>query len=322
MHKNIKEIYGKCYYGIKTGFNEAFILNENINDESDFIKPALEGKDIKKWVTSFESKYIIVFENGWTKKEYGDYINEEKALELLKKDHPIVINHLLEYKNKLKERYDQGEFWWELRQCTYYDLLNKPKIIFPNLQVKNKFSYDNKNKYLIAPAVFLPNAEMDLIAILNSKLIWFYLINTCVSRKGGYYEIKPQYFEKIPIAKYNNKIKKILKKYSKSLIKNKKRIQEIYNINFYQLINKYSSQKGISLERILKESNFNNNIYIGRARKVRDFKVNINTNIITLYSEKSSNGRYELLKFEENNEYKRRFFKYYLENLTEKQLEE
>ena len=43
---------------------------------------------------------------------------------------------------------------------------------------------------------------------------------------------------------------------------------------------------------------------------------------MTLYSEKSTSGKYELLKYEEDNEYKRRFIKYYLENLTEDQLEE
>ena len=70
------------------------------------------------------------------------------------------------------------------------------------------------------------------------------------------------------------------------------------------------------------QKDFYNKIYSGRARKVREFTVNINTNIITLYSKKSSSGKYELLKFEENDEYKRQFLKYYLENLTENQLEE
>ncbi len=34
---------------------------------------------------------------------------------------------------------------------------------------------------------------------MNSKLIWYFLQSICVIRSGGYIEVKPQYFEQIPI---------------------------------------------------------------------------------------------------------------------------
>src|SRR6056297_2933233 len=93
------------------------------------------------------------------------------------------------------------------------------------------------------------------------------------------------------------------------------------NHSFNSLGKRFLSTKKNNMKKIINNTNFKNKIYSGRASKVRQFTVNINTNIVTIYSEKSSGGKYELLKFEEKNEYKRRFIKYYLENLTEDQIE-
>ncbi|WP_211435930.1 TaqI-like C-terminal specificity domain-containing protein, partial [Candidatus Kuenenia stuttgartensis] len=109
-----------------------------------------------------------------------------------------------------RKRYDKGEFWWELRNCAYYDLFAKPKIIFPNLQNSNKFAYDISGTYLNAPAVFLPTDAKWLLGILNSKVVWYFLKTICVVRSGGFIEVKPQYFEQIPIPILKNTDKKQL----------------------------------------------------------------------------------------------------------------
>jgi adenine-specific DNA-methyltransferase len=81
-------------------------------------------------------------------------------------------------------------------------LFDKPKIIFPNLQNNNKFAFDDTGVYLNAPAVFLPSNDKALLAILNTKVVWHFLKSVCVIRSGGYIEVKPQYFEQIPIPEY------------------------------------------------------------------------------------------------------------------------
>ncbi|MDA3937855.1 MAG: restriction endonuclease subunit M, partial [Spirochaetia bacterium] len=104
-------------------------------------------------------------------------------------------------------RYDKGDFWWELRNCAYYNLFDKPKIIFPNLQNANKFCLDSEGVYINAPAVFLPVANKTLLCIFNSKIVWEFLKSICVVRSGGYIEVKPQYFEQIPIPELKNEEK-------------------------------------------------------------------------------------------------------------------
>ncbi|MBS4070364.1 MAG: N-6 DNA methylase [Algoriphagus sp.] len=204
VFKTIKEQYGKSYRGLITGLNEAFIINSSQLKDSTHVKSIYEGKEIKKWNTPDPNQKLILFPSGWTKGKYGVEINEELALGNLKRDFPEIMKILLPFQDAAKKRYDKGDFWWELRNCAYYDLFEEPKIIFPNLQNSNKFSFDDQGVYVNAPAVFLPSDRKTLLCILNSKIVWMFLKSICVVRSGGYIEVKPQYFEQIPIPELKN----------------------------------------------------------------------------------------------------------------------
>ena len=91
--KNISNI--NIYYGIKTGLNEAFIINEKIkdsllsnSDNAQFIKPIVRGKDIKRWKINFEHLYVILI-------KYGE------GERLYETNHPIY-SYLKKYKKNLR----------------------------------------------------------------------------------------------------------------------------------------------------------------------------------------------------------------------------
>ncbi|MBL4559964.1 MAG: Eco57I restriction-modification methylase domain-containing protein [Labilibaculum sp.] len=222
--KPIREQYGKCYYGIKTGLNDAFIINDS-QPLSEHVKSIYEGKEIKKWNTPLANQKLILFESKWTKSTYNSEIQEANAFKSIKNDFPELINHLATFEEKAKKRYDKGDFWWELRNCAYYDLFDKPKIIFPNLQNTNKFCLDPKGVFINAPAVFLPINSKTLLCILNSKITWFFLKSICVIRSGGYIEVKPQYFEQIPIPELKNE--ETFEQLADSIIENTAKSQNV-----------------------------------------------------------------------------------------------
>ena len=203
--KSLLELLGKCYYGVKTALNEAFVTENDLGTYS-VLKNVYDGKDLKKWVTPSPFKKMIVFESKSTAKQFGK-LSESAALKKMQEAFPEIFQHLEPYKEKAVKRFDKGEFWWELRNCAYYNLFEKPKIIFPNLQNSNKFAFDETGIYLNAPAVFLPSNDKSLLAILNSKVVWHFLKSICVIRSGGYIEVKPQYFEQIPIPHIDEKEK-------------------------------------------------------------------------------------------------------------------
>lgn len=205
-NKSILELYGKCYYGVKTALNEAFITEIDLGN-SKVLKAVYDGKDIKKWKTPSPFKKMIVFPSKSTQAIYGS-LSESEAQSKMQIAYPEVLNHLIPFKNKAKVRADKGDYWWELRNCAYYDLFSKTKIIFPNLQNSNKFAWDESGTYLNAPAVFLPTEDKYLLGILNSKVVWHFLKSICVVRSGGFIEVKPQYFEQIPVPVVSEKEKK------------------------------------------------------------------------------------------------------------------
>ena len=234
---NVRGKYGKCFRGLITGLNEAFILKNEI-PVSNHIKYIYEGKEIKKWHTSTPEQKLILFKSKWTKATYGSNISEEEALSMLKADFPELIEQLIPFEEKAKKRYDKGEFWWELRNCAYYDLFDQPKIIFPNLQNSNKFCLDSEGVFINAPAVFLPVASKTLLCILNSKIVWEFLKSICVVRSGGYIEVKPQYFEQIPIPDLKNE--KAFEQKTDSIINCTSELQNIQSKFLKYLQSQYS----------------------------------------------------------------------------------
>jgi len=230
--KRIKDIYGKCYYGVKTALNEAFIIKADL-EVSEHLKYIYEGKEIKKWITPQPSQKLILFKNGWTRGYYGENFTEQEYLKKLQIQYPEIMNNLLSFEEKALKRYDKGEFWWELRNCAYYELFEKPKIIFPNLQNENKFCLDSKGVFINAPSVFLPVADKTLLSILNSKIVWEFLKSICVVRSGGYIEVKPQYFEQIPVPEFRNE--EMFEVKADAIIKNTSDYQTVLS-NFIDLL--------------------------------------------------------------------------------------
>jgi len=241
-YKTVREIYGKSYRGLLTGLNEAFIIPKTY-PTGEHIKPIFEGKELEKWISPESVQQLILFESKWTKENYGEATTETLALEKLKNDFPELINHILPLEERAKKRYDKGDFFWELRNCAYYDLFKKPKIVFPNLQNNNKFAFDETGGYINAPAVILPTKDKFLTAILNSKLVWYFLANICVVRNGGYIEVKPQYFEKIPIPALSEPTKVALDNLTDEVIFKTSEKQKIGSKFIKLLFNKFAELK-------------------------------------------------------------------------------
>ena len=221
--KSVREQYGKCFRGLLTGLNNAFIINEEIKEllntkdakSDELIKPIYEGKDLQKWHNPKLQKYLICTHNGY---EGTQAVNIE--------DYPAVKEYLDGFEPQLSKRYDKGNTPYNLRNCAYQPLFYQPKIIWGNLQNSNKFSWDDNGTVISAPACMLPSNNKALLAILNSKIVWIFLTSICVVRNGGYIEVKPQYFEQIPIPPIENEFGNALSALADTMLSLHKQLQE------------------------------------------------------------------------------------------------
>ncbi len=197
----------KMYYGLKTGLNNAFIIDEATRESyvkqnpknEELIYAYASGPSISRYSPIEKKEYIIAIPKGWT----NERVNRGHW-KWFSSTYPELAIHLKEYEQSAQKRYDKGDYWWELRACDYYDAFEKPKITWGNLAQKPKFTMDFEGFYINAPSVIIPLEDYYLLGILNSSITDFFMREVAAGRQGGFYEYKPMYVGMIPIRKIDN----------------------------------------------------------------------------------------------------------------------
>ena len=201
-------VEGRFYYGIKTGFNDAFVIDGPTKDrliaehESSraIIKPFLRGRDIKRWRVEPEDQWLIKIESSENMKHPWTGLDDKKAEAKFAECYPAICNFMHGYKKELINRYDQGKFFWELRSCAYWEKFEQPKIVVPAIQNKVDYAPDSTGFYSNDKTSIIVDQRWPyLTAILNSQVSWWLTQQLFSSKQGGFFEFKPMYFSLIPI---------------------------------------------------------------------------------------------------------------------------
>ena len=145
-----------------------------------------------------DRNYLILLECGQTKKWFGD-LNESDAWQKIEARYPAIAQHLEYYESKAKKRYDQGDYWWELRACAYYDEFEKEKVVVPSITNKPNFTIDKRGHYSNDKTTIIIIPNISALPILNSNLIKFFMHSIASTKQNGYYEYKPMYLSQIPL---------------------------------------------------------------------------------------------------------------------------
>ena len=186
-----KYIGSKFYYGIKTGFNEAFIIDEATRNRLiaedaksvEIIKPFLRGKDVKRYKVTYANLYLILAYRGIDIKKY-----------------PAIYKHLQQYETQLKGKAGGGQ-WYELQASPGdFTRFENVKIVYPDIAKRPRFAIDTGERYIGDTMFLIPKNAEYLVGLLNSNCIeWFYSTISS-SIRGGYLRFKSIYMEQMPIA--------------------------------------------------------------------------------------------------------------------------
>lgn len=187
-------------YGIKTGFNEAFIIDGKKRKElieqdpksEEIIRPILRGRDIKRYSYDFADLWLINTHNG----------NRQIGVAPVNiKDYPAIKKHLDTFYTELEKRTDKGETPYNLRNCAYMDDFSKQKIVWKRVGSILRFSYDESGTMALDSTCFATGKFIKyLVAVLNSKM-GHYLMKDAPQTGTGDLLISVQAIEplKIPI---------------------------------------------------------------------------------------------------------------------------
>lgn len=218
------EIYvkGQIYYGIKTGFNKAFVIDGKKRKEliaqdpasEDLIKPVVEGKVLYRWYYN-SNNWLIFTRRG---------VNIDK--------YPAIKKHLTRYRKELEPKPENwndninwpgrkaGPYkWFEIQDIiAYHSAFEGSQIVWGNLGLSPSFTFVKGPMYANAPANTIPTDDLYLLGVLNSSSADFFFSHTAIQRNGGYYEYKPIYVKALPIPKASDKEKKAIEKLVKKCL--------------------------------------------------------------------------------------------------------
>ena len=179
-------------YGIKTGFNDAFIISTKKRNEildncssdeerqrtAELIRPILRGRDIKRYGYNWADLYLI-----------ATFPSRHYNID----DYPAVKAHLLSFgkerleqtgkkyiidAEEVKARKKTNNKWFETQDSiSYWEDFNHPKIVWGEISDRSKFAYEAEGRYIPEATTFLMSgANLPyLLCVLNSPLSeWFF----------------------------------------------------------------------------------------------------------------------------------------------------
>lgn len=220
---------GRMHYGLKTGLNDAFVIDTDTRNtivgrspqSASVIKPLLRGEDLRPWYQDYDGLWLILLEARWTRRRYGDVLTESEAWSLLRQEFPAIADHLEPYADKARKRSDQGDFWWELRPCDYYQAFEQSKILWPDIAKIPRFSWDESGYYFGNTAYMIATSERWLLGLLSSRCTWFAISETAsgLGERAGLnrYRLIDQFMRPIPVPDTSPNDQEVIASYALTL---------------------------------------------------------------------------------------------------------
>ena len=199
------------YRGVLTGCNEAFIISTEKRNEilancktederkrtEELIRPILRGRDIKRYGYEWADLWLINTHNGV----------KGRIPRIKIEDYPAVKAHLDQFWDKIKDRADQGDTPYNLRNCAYLEEFFKPKVMYPNMTKYIPFYYDTRGFYQNDKSFMITGRHIAfLTAFLNSSIFKFCFLNNFPELQGGTRELRKVFFDKIPVIQIDDQL--------------------------------------------------------------------------------------------------------------------
>ncbi len=200
-------IEGRMYYGVKTGRNEAFIVDQATRDQlvavdpscASVIKPFLRGEDLRPWYQEDERQWLLFIRRGVDIDAY-----------------PSIKRHLERYRTQLEPRpadylganwpgRKAGSYkWYELQDSVdYFPAFEKTKILWPDIAKLPRFSCDTSGYYLGNTGYIANTDQPWILAFLASRCAWFMIsrLSTGLGERAGAinYRLFDQFMRRIAV---------------------------------------------------------------------------------------------------------------------------
>lgn len=211
-------------YGIKTGCNEAFLINEATKNSLikadpncvNIIKPCLRGQDIKRWSAKWQNLWMI-------------YVPWDCPIN----NYPSVFSWLGKYREVLEKRPEvaQGRFpWYALSRygAEYWQMFERPKIITQDLATYSWFCFDHTGVFPLNTCYIWSTSDLYMLGWLCSPITWWICHRILQHGINDTLRMFREQVEVLPIASPTNEIRAEVEPIVSRLIEITKANQEAY----------------------------------------------------------------------------------------------
>jgi hypothetical protein len=186
--KPLKDWDIKINFGIKTGFNEAFIIDQAKRDElvaedissDSIIRPILKGREIERYHVDWKNDYIIATFPSLNI-QIDNFIAVKNYLESFQpKLNQVGETFINNEGKKEKTRKKSGNKWFETQDpIAFVNEFKREKLIWKRIGSIMRFAYSDNEIYCLDSTCIATGEKIKyLTAILNSKAGLYQLFKT------------------------------------------------------------------------------------------------------------------------------------------------
>ncbi len=270
------------FVGLQTSADPIYIVQKKSEEKDNYIvicrktkkeypiekkicKPILMGKEIKRNTIEYEN-LLLIFPYRYMNGKMV-VINEEE----MKTGYPLVWDYLLDNKKILDMR--ENGAWVNRKNWHGYvyeknlGIFEQVKMVTGVLAKRASFTLDKEGKYyfvgggnaggygIVLNEEFGNSSEKYrfVLALLNSKLLDFYLQSISTKFQNDYYSYAKRFIEKLPIANTTESQQKELVTFADKMLSLNKQLNSI-NVDFGHYVDLHPRVKDITLGKYLENT--------------------------------------------------------------------
>ncbi|MBN1660138.1 MAG: Eco57I restriction-modification methylase domain-containing protein [Anaerolineae bacterium] len=219
MPVKLGKVAARMAQGIRTSANEVYVLDVTSDEgnlvqarskqldkvvtlERESVRPFLKGREIKPYRILASDQVVIL-----------PYRIRDGRIELIpesefRRRFPNTYAYLRENKSYLEGRERgrmKGSDWYGYVYPKNIEIMASPKILVPDIADQASFALDEEGVYAFTSgyAITLEDAVEEhlryILALLNSKVLDFYLKQVSTALRGGFFRYFTQFIEQLPI---------------------------------------------------------------------------------------------------------------------------
>jgi hypothetical protein len=201
-------VEGRIYYGVKTGLNEAFIIDRATRDQwvktdaacATIVRPIVNGEDIRPWFVEDEGRWLIFTRRGIDVDSFPQIKTHLERFRARLEPKPVDWNNATPWPGRKPGPYQ----WYEIQDTVaYYQEFEKPKILWPEMAKYPRFTLVEPGVVGNKTTFMVPGENPYLLGVLMTRATWFAISQICapIGERAGMlrYMLSEQFMSRLPI---------------------------------------------------------------------------------------------------------------------------